>query len=191
MFIFLRLANFARFRRLQSRIHEVWARFFASTLEDDLRYTPSDCFRTFPFPDGFETDAALEATGEAYHAFRAAADGRPQRGLTKTYNRFHAAARTRADIVRLRELHAEMDAPCCAPMAGTISPTAPRPIHRAGSRRGKRPRPASTGRPSSRTKSSPASSPSTPNAPPTERAGGCVRASAMTTTTRSTEEVDA
>ena len=35
---------------LQSRPHEVWARFFASSMKDDLRYTPSDCFETFPFP---------------------------------------------------------------------------------------------------------------------------------------------
>ena len=40
---------------LQSRLHEIWARFFGSSLEDRLRYTPSDCFETFPFPEGWET----------------------------------------------------------------------------------------------------------------------------------------
>jgi uncharacterized protein involved in type VI secretion and phage assembly len=30
-------------------------------------------------------------------------------GLTKTYNRFHARGENSPDIVRLRELHAEMD----------------------------------------------------------------------------------
>jgi len=30
-------------------------------------------------------------------------------GMTKTYNRFHDATETAGDIVRLRELHAEMD----------------------------------------------------------------------------------
>ena len=44
-----------RFALLQSRVHEIWARFFASSMKDDLRYTPSDCFETFPFPEGFET----------------------------------------------------------------------------------------------------------------------------------------
>ena len=62
------------------RVHEIWARSFSSSLKDDLRYAPSDCFRTFPFPEGFETDATLEAAGEAYHTFRAAADDRSQRG---------------------------------------------------------------------------------------------------------------
>lgn len=36
---------------LQSKVHEVWTRFFSSSLEDRLRYTPSDCFETFPFPE--------------------------------------------------------------------------------------------------------------------------------------------
>jgi hypothetical protein len=34
-------------------------------MKDDLRYTPSDCFRTFPFPENFETDTTLEVAGEA------------------------------------------------------------------------------------------------------------------------------
>ena len=39
----------AAFCTLQSRPHEIWARFFGSSLEERLRYTPSDCFETFPF----------------------------------------------------------------------------------------------------------------------------------------------
>ena len=44
------LDTHAAFCALQARPHEVWARFFGSSLEDRLRYTPSDCFETFPFP---------------------------------------------------------------------------------------------------------------------------------------------
>jgi hypothetical protein len=87
----------------------VWARFFSSTFEDRLRYTPSDCFRTFPFPPEFETSPELEAAGEAYHAFRAQLMVDRNEGLTKTYNRFHAGTEKFADISRLRALHAEMD----------------------------------------------------------------------------------
>ena len=43
--------DFGAFSILQTRIHEVWSRFLSSTLKDDLQYTPSDCFETFPFPD--------------------------------------------------------------------------------------------------------------------------------------------
>ena len=56
-------------------------------MEDRLRYTPSDCFRTFPFPSNFETDPALEAAGAAYHAFRAQLMIDRNEGMTKTYNR--------------------------------------------------------------------------------------------------------
>jgi hypothetical protein len=75
---------------LQSRTHELWARFFGSSLEDRLRYTPSDCFETFPFPVGFETDAALEAVGQEYYEFRAALMQDLWLGLTEIYNLFHA-----------------------------------------------------------------------------------------------------
>jgi hypothetical protein len=98
------------FAALQSRPHEFWARFFSSTLEDRLRYTPSDCFRTFPFPENFEIDSNLEATGEAYHTFRANLMIERKEGLTKTYNRFHARGENAPDITRLRVLHANMDA---------------------------------------------------------------------------------
>ena len=43
--------SYAAFCALQSRPHEIWARFLGSSMKDDLRYTPSDCFETFPFPD--------------------------------------------------------------------------------------------------------------------------------------------
>jgi hypothetical protein len=97
------------FATVQSRAHEVWARFLASSLKDDLRYTPSDCFETFPFPPGFETDPALEAAGRAYHDHRAQLMVARNEGMTKTYNRFHDRGETAADIQRLRELHTAID----------------------------------------------------------------------------------
>jgi hypothetical protein len=98
------------FSVLQSRLLETWVRTFTSTLKDDLNYAPSDCFRTFPFPEGFESDATLEAAGEVYHAFRAQVMIDRNEGLTKTYNRFHARVENTPEVARLRELHAEMDA---------------------------------------------------------------------------------
>ncbi|MFF8799628.1 MULTISPECIES: DNA methyltransferase [unclassified Methylobacterium] len=97
------------FATLQSRTHETWARFFASTLEDRLRYTPSDCFETFPFPPGYETDQTLEAAGQTYHDHRAALMVAADEGMTKTYNRFHKSDEHAPAIVRLRELHDAMD----------------------------------------------------------------------------------
>lgn len=99
----------AAFCALQARPHEIWARFFGSSMKDDLRYTPSDCFETFPFPEGWETHPALGAAGRAYYDFRAALMVKNNEGLTKTYNRFHDPSETSPDILRLRELHATLD----------------------------------------------------------------------------------
>lgn len=94
---------------VQSRAHEIWARFFASTMKDDLSYTPSDSFQTFSFPQGFETSPALEAAGQTYYEHRAALMVARNEGMTRTYNRFHDPDERAEDIVRLRELHADMD----------------------------------------------------------------------------------
>jgi hypothetical protein len=91
-------------------------------MKDDLRYTPSDCFETFPFPAGVLEHATddspttdngpptvLEPAGREYYEFRAALMVRNNEGLTKTYNRFHDPHETSPDIRKLRELHAAMD----------------------------------------------------------------------------------
>lgn len=101
--------HFAGFATLQARPHELWARFLSSSMKDDLRYAPSDCFETFPFPVGFETSPALETAGHAYHEHRAALMVARNEGMTKTYNRFHDSGETAEDIQRLRDLHAAMD----------------------------------------------------------------------------------
>ena len=109
------LTTHAAFCALQSRPHEIWTRFFASSLEDRLRYTPSDCFETFPFPFPFPFPADwqahpdLEAAGKAYYDHRAALMVQRKEGLTKTYNRFHDPNETDPDIAHLRTLHRAMD----------------------------------------------------------------------------------
>src|SRR5207253_6348465 len=73
------------FAVLQARVHEGWARFFSSSMKDDLRYTPSDCFETFPFTERWELSDYLERVGREYYDFRAALMVRNNEGLTKTY----------------------------------------------------------------------------------------------------------
>jgi hypothetical protein len=102
-------AAHASFASLQSRTHELWARFFGSSMKDDLRYTPSDCFETFPLPTGFEDAPALEAAGRVYLEHRASLMAGRNQGMTSTYNRFHDSRDTEQDIVELRRLHAAMD----------------------------------------------------------------------------------
>ena len=101
--------TYAAFCALAGRPHEIWIRFFGSSLEDRFRYTPSDCFETFPFPDRWESRSDLEAAGKAYCEHRAALMLTNNEGLTKTYNHFHDPYEHSPGIVKLRELHAAMD----------------------------------------------------------------------------------
>lgn len=101
--------DWAAFTCLQSRVHEEWARSHASTMRNDLRYTPTSCFQTFPFPVAWKQMTSLESVGEAYYQFRAALMLKNNEGLTKTYNRFHDSDDRDPEIVKLRELHTAVD----------------------------------------------------------------------------------
>lgn len=101
--------KYAAFAVCQSRAHEAWARFFSTTLKDDLQYTPTECFETFPFPPSWTTDERLETTGRRYFEFRAGVMMKNEQGLTATYNRFHDPEENDPKILELRKYHAEMD----------------------------------------------------------------------------------
>lgn len=117
------------FSVLQSNFHEHWAWNYSSSMKGDRRYAPTDCFETFPFPQHLNTEqkAKLEAIGEGYHEHRRHLMLSLQVGLTKTYNLFHekdlpianiekvskqpkeVCEKGYQDILKLRELHIEMD----------------------------------------------------------------------------------
>ena len=48
---------------LQARPQELWTLTFGSSFENRLIYATSNCFDTFPFPDRWERDPALEKLG--------------------------------------------------------------------------------------------------------------------------------
>ena len=101
--------DYASFSCLQSRVHSVWAHMLSSYMKNDLRYSVKDAFQTFPFPSGFDENAALLDAGRDYYRSRARLMVRMEEGLTKTYNRFHNPDECSSDIVELRELHDRMD----------------------------------------------------------------------------------
>jgi hypothetical protein len=114
---------------VQSTIHEVWARKYSGSLETRLRYSPSDCFETFAFPEGLWQVAcsSLAAIGERYHEHRKSLMLSLWLGLTDIYNLFHSrdlspakvgkiskksaeeSERGYAGILELRRLHVELD----------------------------------------------------------------------------------
>ncbi|MCI0387276.1 MAG: restriction endonuclease, partial [Acidobacteria bacterium] len=114
---------------VQSTLHEVWARKYSMRLEERLQYSPSDCFVTFPFPEGqWQTPIPkLADIGERYHEHRRALMLRLWLGLTDLYNLYHARDLTPElvakvskkpveeaeagyqSILELRRLHRELD----------------------------------------------------------------------------------
>lgn len=76
---------------VQSTVHEVWARKYSGALKQDLRYSPSNCFETFPFPEFIWqlANPALADIGERYHEHRRALMRQLWLGLTDIYNLFH------------------------------------------------------------------------------------------------------
>ena len=105
------LEAFSAFTVLQSRVHEGWARLLSSSMKTDLRYAPSDCFETFPFPDPDPRAVieSLEVIGKRLYETRASFMVETDQGLTKTYNALKDSSNTDPPIVALRELHEEMD----------------------------------------------------------------------------------
>ncbi len=114
---------------VQSVLHEVWARKYSGALKQDLRYSPSKCFDTFPFPEGLwqTPDPTLADLGAAYHEHRRALMRQLWLGLTDIYNLFHTRALTPVvvakvskksleeaeagyqGILEIRRLHRELD----------------------------------------------------------------------------------
>ena len=107
--VVLAMDDSSSFAVVQCRAHETWARFFGSSMKDDLRYTPTDCFLTFPFPANHVHNDNLTQCGDEYVKVRATLMIQAGEGLTKTYNRFHDPHETSPEILKLRELHDAMD----------------------------------------------------------------------------------
>jgi hypothetical protein len=98
--------QWCQFAWLQSSLHEVWLRRYASTLKSDVRYIPTDCFGTFPLP---MASGDTDRVGELFYNDRSCVMMNRNEGLTTIYNRLHDPRDVSADIQRLRELQVEMD----------------------------------------------------------------------------------
>lgn len=98
--------TYAHFAVVQSRVHEVWARMFGTSMKDDLRYTGTTCYENYPFPSASDK---LEAAGASYDNERAAVLVKLQLGLTQLSNRLNSQDDHSPEMIRLRELHAAMD----------------------------------------------------------------------------------
>jgi len=103
------MSKYSDFAVLQSSIHTEWAWKQASRLESRLRYTPSDIFETFPYPNINNHDE-LDMLGNGYHTLRAEIMAEERIGLTRLYNRFHDENDVDPKVISLREAHRRIDA---------------------------------------------------------------------------------
>ena len=105
------LDSMTAFATLQSRVHEAWVRLLSSTMGEGLRYSATDCFDTFPFPDAHPRQVidSVEVVGRRLEEFRAKYMVDENVGLTVTYNRLKDPACEDERIIDLRRLHEEMD----------------------------------------------------------------------------------
>lgn len=98
--------SFSDFATLNASIFECWAREYASYNLSLLRFTPSDCLETFPFP---LRTANLDEVGEHYNQHRSKLMTDGKEGLTTVYNRFHDSSESSDGIQQLRDMHITMD----------------------------------------------------------------------------------
>lgn len=103
--------DYHHFALLQSWIHEVWLRRQASTMRTDIRYTPTDCFQTFPFPQSPSENQKMvsEQEGQDFYKYRQQIMQQRQLGLTKLYNLFNNPDYQDKDIQQMRVLQTRMD----------------------------------------------------------------------------------
>jgi hypothetical protein len=99
-------SSYAHFAAVQSRVHELWARMFGSSLEDRLRYTGTTCYENFPLPG---LNDHLEGVGKEFYEVRSKEMESLSLGLTPLGNRINCPEDHASEVVRIRKLHAAMD----------------------------------------------------------------------------------
>ncbi len=90
---------------IASKVHEVWARATGSTFKGDMRYTPTSCFATFPWPEiNADHHATIGASTRAVVGLRESACRSRGIGPRALYNAMDHGA-----FSELREAHDELD----------------------------------------------------------------------------------
>jgi hypothetical protein len=83
-----------------------WTVRQSSTMKNDTVYAPSDCCETLPCP---EKTSRMTSVGADLDTSRRSAMERREVGLTKLYDLMSDVCANAADIVRLQEIHVEID----------------------------------------------------------------------------------
>lgn len=104
MCVVLVFDDYDSFAVLQSSVHEVWVDANSSKLKTDQRYTPTDCFDTFPMIPKAEKIDARE-----YYTLREKICMERNIGMTKFYDLLKSAQCEDEQILRMRNLSDEIN----------------------------------------------------------------------------------
>ncbi len=94
---------------LCSNIHVEWAWKYSAKLRTDLQYGPSNCFEPFPQPTEIEMMIQKGKLLDSHRQGVLALRSERNPGLTALYDLVNDEAIHDKDIVRLREIHVEID----------------------------------------------------------------------------------
>ncbi len=99
-----------QFAFMQSNIHAVFAWQHSSRLKNDLRYSPTDAFETFPMPHLNATQTQLlNDLGDKWHSMRQTEMNNSRIGLTKFYSKYHTPQGNPSKFVKFREHQIQID----------------------------------------------------------------------------------
>lgn len=98
------------FAIIQSVFHELWAKSMGSSLGAGGRYTPTDCFLTFPFPV-LDEDIRnrLTAVGLDYINVRDEICDEEKIGYSDLYNQVHDVNNRSQNVERFRDVKRQLD----------------------------------------------------------------------------------
>lgn len=109
VFVF-RFDDYSSLAVLQSRVHETWSKETSSPHGGSATaYSATKTFSTFPFPPNWKELSEIAIAGHKYEQLRSSIMEKYDVGLTSVYSRFHDPDEQDIDILKLRELHSQID----------------------------------------------------------------------------------
>jgi hypothetical protein len=101
--------DYSSFAILSSSLHGEWSTKYCSSLGKTIRYSVTEAFETFPFPEGWRESRSLHESGEAYYCLRDSICSARRIGLTALYSLVNDPNSLDADIVEMRSAIKDLD----------------------------------------------------------------------------------
>ena len=118
--VILPFDQYSIFACLESSLHKIWSDLLATRLGSTMRYSPLECFQTYPLPFSLakekgsivfnhQKNSALEEAGAKFHDLRSAAMLSKKIGLTAIANSLNDPGSMGSWVVELRQAKSAID----------------------------------------------------------------------------------